>query len=225
MGLELTTTKKRLFLCLWGLLLAAAAMTWWRSGIRLEQVPIFLHQTLEQVGLLRASLVYVVFYALRPLIFFPATLLTMSSGLLFGPWLGILLTIVGENASANFAFFLARHLGRDWIARHEGTRLKDWEQRLRRRGFETVLVMRLIYLPFDLVNYGCGLTAMSQRDFFYGTFIGILPGLAGFVLLGGSIHAGESHPMGIFALSLLSLGLGLLLARWLRDRRNEPDNS
>ncbi len=222
---ELTSTKKRLFLCLWGLLLAAAAITWWRSGIRLEQVPECLHQTLEQVGLLRAALVYVVFYALRPLIFFPATLLTMSSGLLFGPWLGILLTIVGENASANFAFFLARRLGRDWIARHEGARLRDWEQHLCRHGFETVLVMRLIYLPFDLVNYGCGLTNMSQRDFFLGTFLGILPGLVGFVLLGGSVHSGENHPFTIFALSLLSLVLGLLLARWLRARRGEPDIS
>ena len=53
-------------------------------------------------------LIYVVAYAFRSLVFFPASVLTITAGVLFGPLLGILLTIIGENISANISFIVGR---------------------------------------------------------------------------------------------------------------------
>ncbi len=211
---------KKVLAAIWLIIFLFALFSWWRSGTPLQQVPHLLESWLEQFGLLRAALIYVVFYTVRPLILFPASLLTIASGLIFGPLLGILFTVVGENASANFAFFLARWFGRDLVASHEneGSLAAKWDTRLQQNGLVTVLIMRLLYLPFDLVNFVCGLTSMRQLDFAIGTFIGILPALISFVLFGGVAAASNENRMMTLGLAILFFFLGLVIARLFRQR-------
>lgn len=211
---------------LWGSLFLFGFLSWWQSGIPLQQIPEYLENWLAQFGLLRAALIYVVLYTIRPLVLFPASLLTIASGLVFGPWLGILFTIIGENASANFAFFLARWFGRDLVARHEkkGSLAAKWDRRLAQNGLLTVLVMRLIYLPFDLVNFACGLTSMRQVDFAIGTFIGILPALISFVLFGGVVSASNEHRLLTLGLAIGFFVLGLIIARLFKKREVEHES-
>lgn len=210
---------------LWLLLLLAAAVLWWRSDIALTEIPDLLHGWLSALGLPMAALIYIVFYVLRPLIFFPPSLLALAAGLVFGPWLGIVFTIIGENLSAVFAFLLARWFGRQAVAAHEHDLARRWDERLRRNGLVAVMIMRLIYIPFDVVNFGCGLTAISLRDFTLGTFIGVLPSIIAFVLLGGAGAAGVGRRLDVLILSIVFFFFGLILARWLHrreERKNPP---
>jgi len=198
---------------LWGLLLVAAIILWQLSDLSLQEIPYWLEDRLAHFGVWKAASLYILIYALRPFLLFPATLLTVTSGLLFGPLLGILFTIIGENASANVAFSVARWFGRDWAKKKAEISLHKWEKRLAANGLVTVLILRLLMLPFDPVNYGCGLTAVSHRDYAIGTFVGILPGLIAFVLLGGIGSAGVQHRMLLFVGSVVFLILGIMLAR------------
>lgn len=56
-------------------------------------------------------LIYILLYTFRPLILFPSTLLTLASGFVFGPVLGVLYTIVASNFSSTVAFFVGRYFG------------------------------------------------------------------------------------------------------------------
>jgi uncharacterized membrane protein YdjX (TVP38/TMEM64 family) len=76
--------------------------------------------------------------------------------------------------------------------------------------------MRLIMLPFDAVNFGCGLTAIRQRDYAIGTFIGILPSLIGFVLLGGIVSADVQNRVLILSLSVFFMLFGFGIAHYLK---------
>mgnify|MGYP000675009043 CR=1 FL=1 len=76
--------------------------------------------------------------------------------------------------------------------------------------------MRLIMLPFDAVNFGCGLTAIRHRDYALGTFIGILPSLIGFVLLGGIAAPGVQNRTLVLSLSILFMLMGFGLAHYLK---------
>ncbi|PLX98298.1 MAG: hypothetical protein C0623_13320 [Desulfuromonas sp.] len=216
---------KKLLATIWLAIFCSGLVLWWQSGIPLTQIPYRLESWLEQFGLLHAALIYVVFYTIRPLILFPAALLTIASGLVFGPFLGVIFTIIGENASANFAFFLARWFGRYLVAARESesSLAARWDQRLRQNGLVTVLIMRLIYLPFDLVNFACGLTAMRQLDFAIGTFIGIIPALVSFVLFGGVASATNQHRILTLVLAILFFFLGLIVARLLKKNGKEGD--
>jgi len=198
---------------------------WWQSAIALTSVPSLLQEWLDNVGLLNAAFIYIVLYAIRPLILFPATLLTIASGLIFGPWLGTLFTIIGENASANFGFSLVRWFGRESVVSHSTPLISRWDEKLKQNGLVSVMTMRLIMLPFDAVNFSCGLTSIRHRDYAIGTFIGILPSLIGFVLLGGIVAPGVHNRTLVIILSALFMLIGFSIARYLKRRGSNEVSS
>jgi pyruvate/2-oxoglutarate dehydrogenase complex dihydrolipoamide dehydrogenase (E3) component/uncharacterized membrane protein YdjX (TVP38/TMEM64 family) len=170
-------------------------------------------------------ILYMSLYAIRPLILFPATLMTALSGALFGFWWGVLYTILGENASANLAYWIGRFFGKD--LRLEDTLIGNWVEALRKNGFETVLLMRLFYVPFDLTNYGSGIVRVKWSKYALATLIGIMPGLTTFVALGAAVDINEFQMNGLsfdafnpkfLALSvtifIVSLVLSKVLKRW-----------
>ncbi len=172
---------------------------------------------------------YMAIYVLRPLIFFPATILTALSGALFGLPLGILYTIIGENGSANLAYWIGRFFGKD--AHLEDSKLiGPFISRSREDPFIAVLLMRFLYVPFDLTNYGSGIMKIKWSAYAMATLIGILPGLVTFVALGASINvdtllsaqsfkdlAGGFNPI-IFAFSIGLFVTSIALARYFKKR-------
>jgi uncharacterized membrane protein YdjX (TVP38/TMEM64 family) len=221
----INSALKLIFGGLWLSLFLFALYNWWQSGIVLTSIPTLLQEWLDNVGLVNAALIYIVLYAVRPLILFPATLLTIASGLIFGPWLGTLFTIIGENASANFGFSLVRWFGRESVASHSTPLISRWDEKLKQNGLVSVMTMRLIMLPFDAVNFSCGLTSIRHRDYAIGTFIGILPSLIGFVLLGGIAAPGVHNRTLVIILSALFMLIGFGIAHYLKRRGSDEMSS
>ncbi len=127
---------------------------------------------------------FVVVSVLRPFVFVPATLLTMAAGLLFGPVAGVAVAAAGANASA----LVGHAVGAAFIGEvQRDGRIERWRTRLATNSFESVLVMRLIFLPYDLVNYAAGYLRVERWPFLAATAIGSLPGTVSFVLLGASL--------------------------------------
>ena len=163
-------------------------------------------------------------YALRPLIFFPATVLTLLGGFLFGP-IGILWTIIGSNASAMVAYTVGRYFGTGVLDDDADTSvIQKYTQRMRQNSFETVLIMRLLFLPYDLVNYAAGFLKIKWQPFILATAIGSIPGTISFVLLAGSFGTLDELVAGDFqvnpltlvfsvALILVSIGLSRFIKR------------
>ena len=84
-------------------LFAATVYYYIKADIPLIQYPRHIRQYILGFGIY-APLIYIVIYILRPLVFFPTTLLTAASGAVFGPVQGIICTGIGKNLSANFSF-------------------------------------------------------------------------------------------------------------------------
>jgi uncharacterized membrane protein YdjX (TVP38/TMEM64 family) len=137
-----------------------------------------------------APLTYIVFYSFRSLLFFPASVLTIIAGILFGPWFGLLFTIIGENISANLSFVVGRYFMEDFDQSLESNNrfINTAFCSTRKNGFLTVLIMRLSFVPFDLVGYFSGVCNIKQKDFALGTLLGTIPGLLTFTMLGSSVR-------------------------------------
>lgn len=152
-----------------------------------------------------AFLAFFVIYALRPLVLFPASLLTIGGGVLFGPVIGVAATVAGANASAMVAYWLARSLRfqREPSDETHGI-LARWSGRMRSESFTTVMVMRLAFLPYDLVNYAAGLLRIRPLSFLAATAIGSLPGTIAFTLAGASIDRVEDGAQGVNAAVLVA---------------------
>ena len=113
---------------------------------------------------------YAVLAVVRPVVLFPATVLTVVAGVLFGAVLGVVVAALAANASALIAYHLGRRLrrppgGARSASDGEMSRIEAWTQRLRANGFESVLLMRLLFLPYDPVSYVCGLVRVPVQQF------------------------------------------------------------
>jgi len=177
---------------------------------------------------LAGPLIYVVFYALRPLILFPASLLTLAAGFVFGPVLGLLFTVLGSNVSASLAYLAGRYFGRGFQnTGRTGDTLEGYAERLHRNSFESVLIMRLIFVPFDAVNYAAGLLHVRYRPFILATILGSLPGTTSFVLFGASMQGSftDRTPhlnLWILLASALIAAGSLLLSHHLKRPNRAP---
>jgi uncharacterized membrane protein YdjX (TVP38/TMEM64 family) len=134
-------------------------------------------------------LIYVVLYAVRPLILFPSTILTMAGGFVFGPMLGVLYTIIASNISSTIAYFVGRFFG-EGMLQDDGSDgwVQRYARRMRENSFETVMVMRFIFLPYDAVSYLAGFLKIRYWAFILATALGSIPGTIAFVGFGASIE-------------------------------------
>jgi len=103
--------------------------------------------------------------------------LTLLGGAVFGFWWGALLNSLGANLGASAAFWLARRLGREGLRAWLGDRLASVDRLTEHAGFAWLLRLRLIpVVPFNLLNFASGLTALPWTTYAGATALGIVPG-------------------------------------------------
>ncbi|NJK82184.1 MAG: TVP38/TMEM64 family protein [Chloroflexaceae bacterium] len=185
------------------------------------------------------AVIYILVYMVRPLVFFPATVLTIAGGSIFGAFWGIVWTIIGSNLSATIAYLLGRFLGKGLIETEQDSNaegfVQKWTGRLRRNAFESVLTMRLLFLPYDLVNYLSGFLKVDYKAFILATAIGSIAGTISFVLFGAAIDIRSLTEDSIPGLNPVTLVISVVLfvvslgfSRWLKRReaqRSEQQGS
>lgn len=134
-------------------------------------------------------LVFVALYAAATVLFFPGSLLTLAGGALFGPLWGTLYNLTGATLGAALAFLVARHLASGWVQRRveaaAGSRTGRLIRGVEAEGWRFVAFTRLVPLfPFNLLNYGLGLTRIPFAQYLIATFVCMLPGAAAYTYLG-----------------------------------------
>jgi uncharacterized membrane protein YdjX (TVP38/TMEM64 family) len=140
---------------------------------------------------------------------FPRTAFTLAAGLLFGPVLGIVIALVASTLSAVIAVALVRAAGwqLDRLVSHP--RVDALNTRLQCRGWPTVLSMRMIpVVPFSVLNYAAGASAVRVLPYTLATIAGLLPGTAAIVVFGDAL-TGNVSPL-LLLLSVCTAGIGII---------------
>ncbi len=163
-----------------------------------------------------APIVFVALYALATAFALPGSVLTLLGGAVFGVTHGVLYTTLGANLGANAAFGLSRWLGRDGIRRIAGSRLTALDEATSTHGFRGLLTLRLIpAVPFNALNFGAGLTAISWRSYAVATLIGIVPGTVVYTVFADALLAGSTEASREAFLRVLVSGACLVLLSFL----------
>jgi uncharacterized membrane protein YdjX (TVP38/TMEM64 family) len=152
---------------------------------------------------------------------FPRTAFTLAAGLLFGPVLGVTLAVAASTASALIALVLVRAAG--WqlsrLVRHQAVETLD--ARLRDRGWVAVMSLRLIpAVPFSVLNYAVGASAVRVLPYTLATLAGLFPGTAAVVILGDALTGHISPLLFLVSLSTGAVGLALLAYEIRHHRRH-----
>ncbi len=134
--------------------------------------------SLQQLrGSVWGPLFFIALYAGATALAIPGSILTLAGGAIFGVFWGTVFNSIAANIGANLAFLTARLLGREGVERLSGGRLEKLDRATREHGFKGLLTLRLIPLvPFNALNFGSGLTAISWPAYAVATLIGIFPG-------------------------------------------------
>ncbi|MGK7869092.1 TVP38/TMEM64 family protein [Falsiroseomonas sp. E2-1-a20] len=188
--------------------------------------------TLVAENRLLAGGLFVLVYAVAVAVSVPgAVWLTITGGFLFGALAGTALTVVAATIGAVLVFLLARRIfGADALDRL-GPRAQGIAEGIRRDAVPYLLVLRLVPVPFFLVNLVPAFCGVRPGVFAATTLVGIIPATAVFSLagagLGGVLDAGGQFEIGqvltpqilgaLFGLAALSLLAIPLKRRFMRD--------
>lgn len=133
---------------------------------------------------------FALFYVGATLIMVPASILEASAGFLYGPLWGIPISSVLGTASATVSFLLGRTVLRSVVERRiaNDVMFAALDRAIEQSGRSLVVLIRLSPLtPFNLINYGLGLTKISALDFALGTAAGHLFPVIVFVWTGSTV--------------------------------------
>lgn len=184
-------------------------------------------------------LIYILIYAIRPLTFLSAAVLTLAAGSIFGSGsvfnfvLAVIYTVIASHVSASVAYVVGRYFGEGLIKENDGEDagfVQLWAKRMRDNTFEAVLTMRVTLLPFDLVSYLAGFLKVNWLTFMLSSMLGSMAGTVALVSFGAALSieeivAGKLPPPNLevvaFGVVLLILSVGV--SRYLKSRPAKDD--
>jgi uncharacterized membrane protein YdjX (TVP38/TMEM64 family) len=135
-------------------------------------------------------LLFIAIYILACVLFLPGSVLTLGAGVLFGLFAGSVIVSIASTLGATAAFIVGRYFARDWVAKKiEGNPgFKAIDDAVAKEGWKIVGLTRLSpVFPFNLLNYAYGLTKVSLRDYFFASWMGMLPGTVMYVYIGSVV--------------------------------------
>ena len=131
-------------------------------------------------------IVFVLGYAVAVVAFIPGSVLTLAAGAIFGLVEGTLYVFLAATLGSAACFLIARHGARQAIEKRiDGDpRFAAIDRAVGEQGKKIVFLLRLSpAFPFNLLNYGLGLTKVKLTDYLIASF-GMLPGTLLYVYTG-----------------------------------------
>ncbi|PZD73883.1 TVP38/TMEM64 family inner membrane protein YdjZ [Acaryochloris thomasi RCC1774] len=129
---------------------------------------------------------FIAIYVIATIAFLPGSVLTLGAGVVFDVIQGSICVFIGATLGASLAFLIGRYLARGWVSKRiaGNAKFNAIDQAVGREGFKIVLLTRLSPIfPFNLLNYGLGVTGVSFRDYILGC-VGMIPGTIMYVYIG-----------------------------------------
>lgn len=128
-------------------------------------------------------------YIPAAVLFVPVFIISLAAGYLLDFQEALIVISAGSTTGAMVAFALARTVAREFleekIARHPKFQMID--RAVSKQGFKIVTLSRIApILSYNLLNYMYAVSRVSVREYFWGTWIGMLPATLMLTILGAS---------------------------------------
>jgi pyruvate/2-oxoglutarate dehydrogenase complex dihydrolipoamide dehydrogenase (E3) component/uncharacterized membrane protein YdjX (TVP38/TMEM64 family) len=148
----------------------------------------------EKLGALRdwlhglgplGPVVFTLIYIIAVVAALPGSALSIAAGALFGSVVGVILVSIGATIGASLAFLISRYFAREsmvnWLGKNE--KFQRLDRLTEEQGAVIVALTRLVPLfPFNLLNYGFGLTRVPFWTYVFWSWLCMLPGIVLFVV-------------------------------------------
>ena len=188
--------KLKIFVGLFYLILLASFLIIFLSKYNFEEVASykFIQQNREYFFQLKEAnliLVFLVFFILTIIwIFFAGfgSPVALLGGFFFGKFLGTFVVALGFTFGATFLYIFGNYFLKDFIKEKFLFKFQNLESKFKKHEFNYFLLYRFIGgIPFVIANLIPVLFNISIKNYFVGTFFGIIPQLFLIVSLGSGL--------------------------------------
>lgn len=177
--------------------------------------------------------IFVAIYAVATVAALPGSALTAVAGGLFGSVVGTVAVSAGSTIGAALAFLVARYIARRSVEKWlEGNQKFQRLDRLtERQGAVIVAITRLVPLfPFNLLNFGFGLTRVPFWTYLIFSWLCMLPGTILYVVGFDALFTALAEGKVPWLLIAVVVVMALILFRLVKQARGRlvedpaPDN-
>jgi uncharacterized membrane protein YdjX (TVP38/TMEM64 family) len=129
--------------------------------------------------------VFLLLYAVAVVVALPGSALTVAAGALFGSVLGIIVVSIASTLGASLAFLVSRYFARGAVAQwlSDKEKFQKLDRMTEEHGAIMVALTRLVPLfPFNILNYGFGLTRVRFWTYVFWSWLCMLPGTVLYVV-------------------------------------------
>jgi uncharacterized membrane protein YdjX (TVP38/TMEM64 family) len=172
-----------------------------------------LRETLDRLrGLWWAPIAHVGMLSVFGAVGVPATPFLLAGAAIFGARWGTLWNFAGVVAASCVGFFVARHLGREFVERIGGERIRKAERLFHRRGFVPLVAVRFLPIPFQLVNAAAAVVGVRFSKFVVASAVGLLPPIAILTFFASALLEAATGERGAILKKLALVSLACIVA-------------
>ncbi len=169
-------------------------------------------------------LVYILIYIVAVVFAIPGSLITIMGGVLFGSVVGVVAVSIGSTFGASLTFLISRYVAREAIIQRfeSNKKFNRLDQLTKEHGAIIVAIARLLpLLPFNLLNYGFGLTHVPFWTYVFWSWVCMLPGTVLYVVGTDAVVSAISEkrvPGGLIIIFIIVLGVITILVNQARKK-------
>ncbi|MBD3265611.1 hypothetical protein GF373_02990 [bacterium] len=188
----------------------------------------WLRQTIEAAGSWGPS-IFILSYMVLTVAALPGSAMTLIAGALFGTVWGVIYSSIASTIGATLCFLIARYFAREaaagWLGSNE--RFRKLDELTEQFGATIVALTRLVpVFPFNLLNYGFGLTKVELWTYVVWSWLCMLPGTVLYVAGADAVMQGLTEgkiPWPLIWILLITLVILTLIVRSARQRLRQKE--
>jgi uncharacterized membrane protein YdjX (TVP38/TMEM64 family) len=174
-------------------------------------------------------LVFILIYIAATVAALPGSALSVVAAALFGSVLGVVLVIIAATIGASLAFLISRYFAREavshWLSQNE--KFQRLDRLTEEHGAIIVALTRLVPIfPFNLLNYGFGLTRVPFWTYVFWSGLCMLPGTILYVVGADVIISALAQgkvPWVLIGALLAAAVVLVVLVRYARKKLKEKE--
>ena len=144
---------------------------------------------LRQSNLFLLGLIFILFSTLWVFAAGFGSPLALFAGFIFGKWFGLLFAVVGMTLGATLLYIFANFFLKEMIRDKFLNRFKKLEEKFRKSEFIYLLIYRFVGgIPFQIQNVLPCIFDVKVHNFFWSTFLGIIPSLFIVISIGSGLE-------------------------------------
>ena len=144
---------------------------------------------LKNSNLLIISIIFFIFTVFFIFMLGFGSPIALIAGFIFGKWIGTIIVVLGLSVGAMLLYIFANFFLKDFIKEKFLHKFKNFENKFKKNEFLFFLFFRFVGgIPFQIANVLPVLFNVSIKNYFMGTFLGIMPSIFILVSLGSGVE-------------------------------------